>query len=74
MKVDDLIPLAEGDNLNMDAIFTTPDVIPKLIPIAQVVWNDKHVYNYQILGPKRLMPSTKVGTVSEDLESAIRVK
>ena len=46
MKVDDLIPLAEGDNLNMDAIFTTPDVIPKLIPIAQVVWNDKYVYNY----------------------------
>ena len=76
MKVEDLIQLAEGDNLNMDAIFATPDIISKLIPIAQVNNTFLHnniQYNIQILGPKKLMPSTKTGTVSDDLEGAIRV-
>ena len=45
LKVEELIQLAEGDNLNMDAIFTTPDIISKLIPIAQVGLNRVFIQN-----------------------------
>lgn len=40
LGVEELFQLAEGDKLNMDAIFTTPDLVSKLIPIAQVLHFD----------------------------------
>lgn len=60
MSVSALTKQAETGDLSMDAIFTTPDLISKLVPIAP------------ILGPKRLMPSVKQGTVTEHIEEAIQ--
>ena len=45
---------------NFDIMITTPSMMPKLGVIAP------------ILGPRKLMPTPKNGTVSEDIKSAIK--
>ena len=67
-----LLKKVKANIFDADALFATPEVIEKLIPIAPVV--PYAICNVQILGPRRLMPSTKNGTVSEDITDAIRVE
>ncbi|KAK8831572.1 hypothetical protein WA577_000655 [Blastocystis sp. JDR] len=55
-----LLKEVKANVFDTSALFATPEVVEKLIPIAP------------ILGPRRLMPSTKNGTVSEDIAEAIR--
>lgn len=69
---DMLLKEVKANVFDANALFATPEVIEKLIPIAPVV--PYGCYNTQILGPRRLMPSTKNGTVSEDIAEAIRVE
>ena len=68
---DSLLKLVKTNRFDADALFATPEVVEKLSPIAPVVVSQSH--NVQILGPRRLMPSVKNGTVSDNVEEAIRV-
>lgn len=67
-----LLKEVKANVFDTSALFATPEVVEKLIPIAPVVLCI--LRNVQILGPRRLMPSTKNGTVSEDIAEAIRVE
>ena len=67
-----LLKEVKANVFDTSALFATPEVVEKLIPIAPVV--SCVLRNVQILGPRRLMPSTKNGTVSEDIAEAIRVE
>lgn len=56
---DDLIETISKGNLNFDLLLTTPEMMPRLTKLGKV------------LGPRGLMPSTKAGTVTTDIDSAL---
>src|SRR4029077_14823604 len=57
---EDLVEKIKGGWLDFDVCIATPDMMPKIGPIAK------------ILGPRGLMPNPKVGTVSVDVGRAVR--
>nr|YP_003002251.1 50S ribosomal protein L1 [Aureoumbra lagunensis]ACS36963.1 50S ribosomal protein L1 [Aureoumbra lagunensis] len=57
---DDLIEDISKGNLNFDLLLTTPDMMPRLTKLGKM------------LGPRGLMPSTKAGTISTDLVTALK--
>ncbi|CAD7958051.1 unnamed protein product [Amoebophrya sp. A120] len=58
--ITDLIKRIEKGWLGFDRCIATQDIMKRVLPVAK------------ILGPKRLMPSPRSGTVVEDLRSAIK--
>jgi large subunit ribosomal protein L1 len=56
---DDLVDEISKGIINFDLLITTPDMIPRLTKLGKV------------LGPRKLMPSAKAGTVTTDLERSI---
>ncbi|MBI3178273.1 MAG: 50S ribosomal protein L1 [Deltaproteobacteria bacterium] len=57
---DDLVEKIKGGWLDFDRAIATPDMMPKIGPIAK------------ILGPRGLMPNPKVGTVTKDVAKAVQ--
>jgi len=58
--MEDLVDLAKKGDFDFDVVIATPDTMRVVSPLGQ------------ILGPKGLMPNPKVGTVSKDVEKAVR--
>ena len=57
---DDLIEKIKGGDLNFEKLICTPSMMVKLSKLGKV------------LGPKGLMPNPKLGTVSQDVEKAVK--
>jgi large subunit ribosomal protein L1 len=57
---DDLAESIKGGELNFDVVIATPDAMRVVGQLGQV------------LGPRGLMPNPKVGTVTADVETAVR--
>ena len=58
--MEDLVDLVKKGGFDFDVIIATPDTMKIVSPLGQ------------ILGPKGLMPNPKVGTVSKDVEKAVK--
>jgi len=58
--LDDIIEDIKAEKINFDICIATPDVMPKISAVAK------------ILGTKGLMPNPKLGTVTMDIEKAIK--
>jgi large subunit ribosomal protein L1 len=58
--MEDLVDLAKKGDFDYDVVIATPDTMKIVSPLGQ------------ILGPKGLMPNPKVGTVSKDVEKAVK--
>jgi len=58
--LDDIIEDIKAEKINFDVCIATPDVMPKISAVAK------------ILGTKGLMPNPKLGTVTMDVEKAIK--
>jgi large subunit ribosomal protein L1 len=57
---DDLAAKVKGGEMNFDVVIATPDAMRVVGQLGQ------------ILGPRGLMPNPKVGTVTADVEAAVR--
>jgi len=57
---DDLAEQIKGGDLNFDVVIATPDAMRVVGQLGQV------------LGPRGLMPNPKVGTVTADVETAVK--
>ena len=57
---DDLAESVKGGDLNFDVVIATPDAMRVVGQLGQ------------ILGPRGLMPNPKVGTVTADVETAVK--
>ena len=58
--LDDLAEQVKGGDLNFDVVIATPDTMRVVGQLGQ------------ILGPRGLMPNPKVGTVTPDVETAVK--
>lgn len=58
--LDDLVKSIKGGKVDFDVAIATPDVMAKIAVLGKE------------LGPKGLMPNPRTGTVTEDLEKAIK--
>lgn len=58
--LDDVIEDIKNGKIDFDVCIATPDVMPKIASVAK------------ILGPKGMMPNPKLGTVTMDIEQAIK--
>jgi large subunit ribosomal protein L1 len=58
--LDDVIEDIQKGKIEFDVCIATPDVMPKIASVAK------------ILGPKGMMPNPKLGTVTMDIEQAIK--
>ena len=58
--MEDLVDLAKKGDFDYDVVIATPDTMKIVSPLGQ------------ILGPKGVMPNPKVGTVSKDVEKAVK--
>ena len=58
--MEDLVDLVKKGEFDFDVVIATPDTMKIVSPLGQ------------ILGPKGLMPNPKVGTVSKDVEKAVK--
>ena len=56
----DLIDSISSGKINFDLLISTPDMMPSIGKVAK------------ILGPKGLMPNPKLGTVTQDLKTAVK--
>lgn len=58
--LDDLAEQMKGGDINFDTVIATPDAMRVVGQLGKV------------LGPRGLMPNPKVGTVAQDVETAVR--
>ena len=58
--MEELVDSAKKGDFDYDVVIATPDTMRIVSPLGQ------------ILGPKGLMPNPKVGTVSKDVEKAVK--
>lgn len=58
--LDDYVQKIKGGWTDIDVVITTPNVMPKVGPLGRV------------LGPRGLMPNPKAGTVTMDIERAVK--
>lgn len=58
--LDDYIDKIKGGWTDVDVVITTPNVMPKVGPLGR------------ILGPRGLMPNPKTGTVTMDIDKAVK--
>ena len=56
---DDLVNSINAGNIDFDVLIATPDMMPTIGKVAK------------ILGPKGLMPNPKLGTVTQDVKTAV---